>query len=355
MSEVTQTPRQSAIMKLLAVAGLLGILGVTGYLAVLAVQFAPAGFTALANLASRVQSGASPAQFTTISEPRTVATGEQTKISWNESNRPGSYLFSYVCAEGVAVSAVQADGIRGLSCDTEYNLGSVTNLTLEATSEKEAYADVFYTIGYVRSQTAETQAVAQGSFLVVNETLLQDSNQGIPEPEPTPTLPSTPEPSVPPVTPMPSEPEPAPTTPEPSTPIITPTPTTAPEPTYIYTIPVSDPQGTPDIAVRFLNVGSVTNNRFVIGSLERNEAGAVQFEVRNLGTKTSAQWTYTIEAPGLSVTSAAQAPLKPSERAVIAVEFPGTRDPSETITVRINTTPDRTQTNNQFTQRVTQN
>lgn len=353
MTDVTQTPRQSAIMKLFAVVGLLGILGITGYLAVQAVQFAPAGFSSLASLASRVQLGASsPAQFTTISEPRTIATGGQTQISWNESNRPGSYLFSYVCADGVAVSAVQADGARGLSCDTEYNLGSVTSLTLEATSEKEAYADVFYTIGYVRSQTAETQALAQGSFLIVNETLL---NEPTPVPEVEPNLPSTPEPSVPPTTPAPSEPAPAPTTPEPSTPVTTPTPTPAPEPTYIYTIPVSDPQGTPDIAVRFLNVGTIANNRFVIGSLEQNEAGAVQFEVRNLGTKTSAQWTYTIEAPGLTVTSTAQAPLKPSERAVIAAEFPGTRNQSETITVRITTTPDKNQTNNQFTQRVTQN
>jgi hypothetical protein len=333
-----------------------------GYLAVQAVQFAPSGFTALANLAERVQTGATPTQFTTLSEPKTIKTGEQTRISWNQSNRPGSYLFSYVCSEGVAVSAVQADGLRGLSCDTEYNLGDVVEITLTATSEKEAYADVFYTISYMRSQSAETQATAQGSFLVVNETLLQDQTPSTPTPPPAaddetePDTPTTSEPSTPTVPPVTGSTTTTPeTTPTPNEPTSPSRPVSVQQPTYIYTIPASDPRGTPDIAVRFLNTGTISNNRFIIGALKRNESGAVQFEVRNLGTKTSVAWTYTIEAPGLSFTSAPQAALKPSERAVLAVAFAGSRDQSETITVRINTATDKNRTNNQFVQPVVQN
>ncbi len=345
--------RQHAILKLLAVAGLLGMLFLAGYAAIQAVRYAPTGFSTLANLASRLQPQSGPTLFSVLSEPRTIQTGETTTLRWSRASQAGSYTFTFSCTEGVAISTVQADGTRGVSCDTEYNIGSNTELTLLVESEKQAYADVFFTIRFIRSQSAEALATAQGSFLVINETRLASATNDTESEITEPITPAEPDPAPEtPVTP-PSEPV-VPEVSEPTPPNVTP-PTPTPEPQFIYTIPASDPLGTPDLAARFLNTGTIANNRFSVGTLNRNQAGAVEFEVRNLGTKTSDTWTYTITAPGLTFTSPAQAPLRPSERAVLAVGFPGSSEQTASITVTVTTAADRTLSNNQFTQPVRQN
>lgn len=340
MNDVNQ-PRPRAILKILAIIGFFGILTVTAWTAILAVQYAPTAFTSLASLANRMQAGTVSQTLITTASEQTIPTSGSTKISWDSASVPGSYVFRYQCVDGVAVSVVSTEGTRGIACDSEYNLGDTQEITVQVESEKNPYQDIAYTIGFMRQNSTSIIATANGTVLVVNETLLAQN-------EPEETEPNEPEIESPEV---PSE-----VTPDteivvapPTTNTVTPTPT----PEFIYAIPTSNPNGTIDLTVRFLNVGTITGNRFVVAPLVRNQTGALQFEVRNLGTKTSNAWTYTITGPNLTYTSPTQVALKPNEQAIISVSIPVTQERNHAFTVKINTNVDRNSNNNSFTQPIT--
>lgn len=91
-----------------------------------------------------------------------------------------------------------------------------------------------------------------------------------------------------------------------------------------YKVPVSDPNGYTDLAVSFSAAGSMTAaNRFVPNaSLDRDDYGAIQFVVKNTGTKTSGTWTFKAELPdGNVLNSKVQSPLKPGESSTLTVVF----------------------------------
>lgn len=91
-----------------------------------------------------------------------------------------------------------------------------------------------------------------------------------------------------------------------------------------YQVPVSDPNGYTDLEVTFVAFGHMTSSeRFVPDSdLERDETAAMQFTVKNIGTKTSANWHFEAELPDdRNMTSRVQLPLKPAEVATFTVLF----------------------------------
>jgi subtilase family serine protease len=121
----------------------------------------------------------------------------------------------------------------------------------------------------------------------------------------------------------------------------------------VYEIPVSNPRGFTDLQTAFLNVGEIRNNTFTVTSLREERDGAFQFSVKNIGTKTSERWTYTVELPdGDSYTSSSQAPLKPNERAVITIGFAVPGISVHTFEVDVDVDDDRNRNNNSFERRV---
>lgn len=91
-----------------------------------------------------------------------------------------------------------------------------------------------------------------------------------------------------------------------------------------YVTPTSDPNGYTDLEVTFIAVGKMTNNDlFLPGTpLERGDRGAMQFTVKNIGTKTSSTWQFNAGLPNGTVTnSPVQAPLGPKEIATITIAF----------------------------------
>lgn len=123
----------------------------------------------------------------------------------------------------------------------------------------------------------------------------------------------------------------------PETPVVAdnkPTPTTStPKPAPVeyktvvtYKQPVSDPKGYTDLHVAFVAVGTMTSgDRFVAAPhLEEDERSALQFKVKNIGTKTSAEWRFVAELPdGSTITSLPQKPLLPSETSTLTIAFDG--------------------------------
>ncbi|MEZ4195168.1 MAG: hypothetical protein R3B53_02105 [Candidatus Paceibacterota bacterium] len=120
-----------------------------------------------------------------------------------------------------------------------------------------------------------------------------------------------------------------------------PKPTT---PTYIYEIPVSNPNGTTDLVVSYLGTGQLyTNGMFNnTGVINYNQPGGVQFAVHNVGSKTSDTWTFEAKLPGnITYTSDKQTPLKPNERAVLTISFGPTKETStQNIIIKIDTKSD---------------
>jgi len=90
-----------------------------------------------------------------------------------------------------------------------------------------------------------------------------------------------------------------------------------------YKKPVSDPNGVTDFSMTFVSVGTLNSSqRFVPGTLPDSGQGAMQFVVKNIGTKTSSNWSFELDLPnGTSMTSSVQKPLLPSESSTLTVVF----------------------------------
>lgn len=339
MNTVSPTKKE-AVLKSFAVAGFIGIIILIAWLSVQIVSLAPSAFSSLASIAEGINQYKETIVIEETTEPLTISSdvavqdsGQPVVLSWNRPTAPGVYTFSYECLDGVAIDIVESDGLRSIACNTSYNLGDTSGITMIVDSEKVRRIDVSYTIAYL--QTSDTALYQSQNSLVTI------TNESVAESGPSETPIQTDEAPI--VT------EAATTTPEVVVSNPNPPAPPKPTPTYTYAIPVSNPNGKTDLATRFLAVGEIKNNVFISGVLEKNNNGALQFEVKNLGTKTSNSWTYVVSLPDdESYTSSSQNPLKPNERAVISIGFPATNETSHTFKVKISTTQDSVALNNNF-------
>lgn len=341
--------KKDSILKSLAIAGFIAVLLIVAWLSIQLVQSFPAALNSLASLAEGVK-GYQETVLDTDPEltPLTVTantsllnTNDTITINWSDVRAQGTYIFTYECVDGVAVTHNSEIGDRVIECDKNYNIGDVNTISLVMESEKNRYADVKYTISFLR--TSEDTPRAQGKNVVtlvntdINSQYTQESEdsneiEGELTTEFEPTTPTTP------------------TSPS--------APTEEPEPTYtqeyVYAIPVSDPNGHIDLSTTFIDMGEIIENKFVVGPVSVKNAGAIQFSVRNIGTKTSNDWTYSVKLPnGETYVSEDQKALKPNERALITIGFPAGAKTPHTFVVEVDTTADKKNSNNEFSKRVT--
>lgn len=304
----------------------------------------PGTFASLASLAETVKEydtstdeNASQDMLIVTSDTNVVVAGESVRLSWTETTTPGSYVLSYGCTDGVAIDLQDTSGSRSISCDTNYNLGNSNSVSLRIDSEKSRYVDIPYTLSFLATNDTAPRASDDAILTVVNSQIASiddsdtESETAEEESESTPTE-----------------------TPVDSTPNTNPTPTT---PTYTqeftYQIPVSDPNGRIDLGTRYLNVGRIVGNQFIAQVVDNDLSGAIQFEVKNFGTKTSNKWTYTVTLPSGGIyESSEQTALKPNERAVITIGFPESTVRSHEFEVTITTTGDVNRNNDDFSQSV---
>lgn len=337
--------KKDSILKSLAIAGLLGILLIVAWLAVQLVHIFPGAFNSVASLAESVNQNQETiidtdqemGSLTITSNTSLINNGETLGIEWNKVNANGSYVFSYECVDGIAITHMTDAGDRPYDCDTNYNIGDTTTLSLGIDSEKNRYADVPYTIAFLRTNDTQPRATGSNTVTVVNATInnqfsdnatAEDAKED--ETESTEVV----------------------ADPEPTTPTVTPgTPTYTQE--FTYAIPASDPNGYTDLGATYIGVGSVINGTFVAGPVSGDNDGAIQFAVKNIGTKTSQNWTFAMELPNSGTyESPTQAPLKPNERAVLAIGFPAGAPAIHTFELSIDVSGDRNSRNDSFTQTV---
>ena len=343
--------------------GFIGMIILIAWLSIMIVKIVPGSFASLASLAESVRTFDSSEQvvesddeatntnrqnmLVVTSDTNVIGSGEDVRLSWTDASTKGSFVFSYECTDGVAIDIKDDEGNRNINCDTNYNLGDINNVTLTVNSEKERFVDIPYTLSFLGTNDTSPRATDEAILTVINDTVALtddiDSEESLEEITETETA------SV--VTTDATEQEERVDN-TPTTPVTT---TAGPGFTqeFTYTIPVSNPNGRVDLATRFLSTGVITTNRYIAKEIDNDESGAIQFEVKNFGTKTSEEWTYEVVLPsGGSFESDDQVALKPNERAVITIGFPASTVTSHDFVVRIRTSEDTTSSNNRFVETV---
>ncbi len=346
MTNNREQQQKDGIMKSLAIAGFIGLIIVVSWLGIQLVKVLPSAFSSLASLADSVYSYDTKG-ITAASSKGTAAVGESVTINWNIPKRAGTFAFSYGCVEGLAVDMRDSLGaIKALSCDTNYNVGSVSVIDIAVQSEKNRFTDLNYTVDFIPAGKEEPLSSDSNTITIVNATISAGGVAEIPAATSTPT--------TTPVAVKPTEPEKPAATTSPATPA-TPKPTAPVKPVYVqkpvYGIPVSNPHGFTDLAATFVGSGVLRGTTFVnTAVIDNDETGAIKFAVQNIGTKTSDTWTYTAKLPnGETYTSPSQAALKPNERAVITLGFTMSDVTGvKRYDVEVSVTPDSNQKNNRF-------
>lgn len=325
-------------MKALIIIGFVAIISLIAWLSVQIVAYTPTAFSSLASLAQGIsQYKEAVFESDSLSITSGLSSVESSKtatITWKKDNRPGTYTFSYGCVEGVSLELVSPEGMRSVSCDMRYSLGDVDSITFVANSMSTTTVNFSYAISFMRDNDIgpirigeQTLAITPDTNLTIENTeagkVLGDADKKEDE--------------------FVKDEIVAPETPKPAPVVVT-----RPEPELIYEIPVSNPNGFTDLATRFIGSGSIVNNKFVAGSIEREDNGAIQFEVKNIGTKTSSSWKYTVTLPdGDTYTSLNQTALKPNERATITIGFATPDKASYTLSVVVKV-DDRNGSNDSF-------
>jgi len=325
MNEQERQQKKDSLLKSIAIIGFISTVILIAWLSVKLVGLAPNAFSSLASLAETlnerrldlVSTDENTWSLKVVSDTTLTTAASPVTITWEAAETAGNFTFSYACKEGIAVDLIDVADLGSIACNTEYSLGTATAVTFSVDSEKERYTDLAYTISFVGNNDTSPRATETMQLTVVNNVINtdQDNSVAIEAPEETTTAPK-------PIT-----------TETPATPVIpTPevvaenTPSTVTPPLYteevIYVTPVSDPNGRTDLGVRFVGTGTIANNSFMPGVVSQNKAGAIQFEVKNYGTKTSGTWNISVNLPdGSLYESKAEAALKPNERAVMTIGF----------------------------------
>lgn len=352
-------------------AGLLAIVILSAWLAIQIVQMLPTAINSLASIANSVYNH-NPLQNKNIevaADKTILKTNEVITLSWPAQKNPGIYTFSYICQDNISLSlSSEEKNIPLLTCDKDYELGSSTSLSLAAKSNATSIIDVKYKISFFRTNDSIASANHNGVLTIANPNLdsttveTTENNTAevvINQPETVATTSA----AVDEVAPVATKPEVV------SKPVVattstikTPPKTTTPKPeaavpTFIYKIPVSDPNGNIDLAVTYLGVGTKSRTGVFTktNTAYQNTEGAFQFSVHNIGTKTSLSWKFSVRLPGDEIyNSSEQMPLKPNERTIITIEFPGIEKiGTENINSTITTKTDKNSNNNSFRSTIT--
>lgn len=344
-----QTPvpheKKDTAIKSLAIVGLIAVVCLIVWALVQAVRLAPSAFVSLASIADGLYSQEEPL---TIGTNKTVVnTGEPFYMTWSDVNRPGAYYFTYTCTEGVSAEARNTTGdIVLVTCETPFVLGHDAGGSLEVIfeAEKRRFTDVPYKVTYTRENENEIAYNEQSLITVVNAAITQSSMLDDEKDDETDQNDDAPTGNV-----AGADTNTGSTnTGNTGGGIVRSVPVTT---TYF---PTSDPNGTVDLEVIYLGVGSLdNNNEFSYRlTLDNDRRGALRFQVKNIGTKTSDDWEFEAVLPTdpeSKYASPEQNGLRPNERAIITLGFDNLGDArDEEVEVEISGGDDDNDNNNSF-------
>lgn len=322
----------SPLAKILAIVGFIATAGLLIWLIVTALKLAPGGFASLSNTAETINNYHPETAITLTSEKAVVNSAESFKLNWTDMKQEGEHLFTYSCTPGVKIDVRSAEGkLIPLLCTDKLTLpATVHGITLSITSTESRFADVPVKITFTNPEV-ETPFVSESKITVVNASV------PVKETASTPTTPTTDRPSTAPTV----TPKPTPVTPRPQTPIVT----------YVY--PQSNPNGYVDLQVVTLGSGVMKNGVFTkTSSYDDDKRNAVQFMIKNIGTKTSGSWDFKTKASSDTIyNSGSESGLKPQEYEIFTLEYDlgNTRDKHVDIKTTVDTKNDTNGNNDSST------
>lgn len=335
---------KTAAIKTLAIVGLIATVLLLVWVFVQAVRIVPSAVTSLATVAESLQNAQTRAEALSIStSDNMVDSGDAVTISWTNTNREGTYAFSYNCVEGVDARVVTADGeATSVACDTSFTLESDTSaIDFIPTSDARRFIDVPFTVAFFGADE-DDNATASARVTVVNTDIPQSASQPDSENEPENETPAQPEPEEP---ELPEEP-----------PYIPPPTVYLPPETYTYTYyPESEPNGQTDLEVTFVSFGYLDRDDdfHEDSSIDEGDTGAIKFIVKNIGNRTSDSWTFEIDLPGSDYESRRQDGLRPNEYATVVVGFDtDDEEGRHDIEVTVDTSRDSRRSNDSFEESV---
>lgn len=353
MNNVTPE-RKERILKSLAVLGLFGIIIFIAWVSVRIVSIFPSALQSLASLADTVYTYNPKAMKDIVIIPTTtpIVSGTTHTLRWEQQYANGQYTFSYQCRDGVAAEIATGENIFvEAECNKNYTLGAVNQADIIIHSEKQKEINFDYTLLYFKTNATKESISASDSFIVVNNRFTEGDVPKVVITEDVITSTSTTATSSTTTTTATTSVTTTATSSTPVTPPKTPASPIVTNQTYTYSyLPESDPKGFTDLVVTYLGIG-VKNSagQFINnGKLYENVAGAIQFSVKNIGTKTSSDWTFATKLPGdNSFTSTRQNPLKPNEKATFVAAFPAIAETDlQKFSVAIKVSNDTDSTNN---------
>ncbi len=344
MNNVTQEEKDS-VTKTLAIIGFIAAILFAVWLAVQIVSVIPSAFSSLASIADGVYNYNEDQSLTVATKNSVVNTGEAFTVSWTEMNRPGAYTFMYECTDGAALDVRNAQGeIVSLDCGEKLFLEDATSLDIMVTSEKQRFTDIAYAVTYTPNDEDGEAFTTRSKVTIVNASIPTSAAIADTEEE------EATETEVPEITQVGSVAgESTSSNNSGNTGATAGTPTTVEE--IIYAIPTSDPNGKIDLQVTYLGVGELDGKTFRrTATIDRDEQGAFQFEVKNIGTKTASDWSYEAELPsGIEYDAGDQDALKPNEKAIITIGFEGlTQLGTEKFGAEVTAKNDVNKSNNSF-------
>lgn len=240
-----------------------------------------------------------------VMAPETANSGKAFDITWDhESDVAGSYAFLYQCVNGfLFVTPNPAGGLGEIPCGAAYTVPSENKvLSLMAILTGTTSVPMPLSVIFLPSATG-TQVQGSATVMIMGG---ETGSVVTPTPSPTPTPPS-------------------------------PSPTPTPTP-----IPAPRPITPADLMVRIIAVGVIDTYSGVFVNrtpASPSEIAAVQFEIVNIGGKSSGTYYFTAQLPvdgqGYSYNSPLQASLTPGSRMVNTLRFTQTRSGGGTFSVSV--------------------
>ena len=342
----TPTPENektaSAVLKLLAIIGLVAILALAAWMSIQVIRLAPTAFKTVSSAVSSASISLSsifsraPENDVEFSlSTSTLSSDEPFTIEWDREteNAEITYLLEYECADGFSLHVVTAGTSTDTICNEPFEFTTVdTSLEIIPVSTSNRFLDVTLTLRALAEDfaTGTPQELANDTvtLTVINDNLTDSpatlADNGIGE---TPETPETPSQTAS-VADAPTDTTPAVGAPAPVEPVAPRKPTTVYVPNPRVAI---DPDGRPDLAVTILGTGVVldvndNDSFFPLKKIPTDQRGAVQFEVENVGNNVSKSWDFTAQLPiegddDFEFASPKQDPLKPGDKITFTLKF----------------------------------
>lgn len=331
------TKARDVTFKALAGVGLAVILVALGWVGIAFAKRVPSALaTASAALSDITLFTGSSEKILLAAAPDTVQTEETVSVSFEhlDKDEDGSYTFTYDCKEGLLLEYVSDTKNEFIFCNTGYNFINRDNtLTLRPILDSQYLAETQIAINFIPNGSENVDVTGERTLVVLNDEFKPEDTAT--SSDPTMLGPEAPEGEVDGVSLV-----------VPEGPQVPPTPTPGNQTVETFNNPetpttrVSDPNGTADLVVRIIAIGSVDDNGNFTEKdfIDRDDKrSAVKFEVENLGTKETGSWDFEAKLPtrpSYTFKSRSQDSLFPGEKIDYTLGFDRVKS-GDTSTIRI--------------------